>query len=132
SSPTGLAVDSAGNLYVADSGDNRVLRYPQPFAQAAGYQAPDLIIGQSAFSGTGANSGGVKATSLSLAGARTGLAFDSAGNLWVTDTGNNRVLRFPVSVLKAGQNGAAADAVVGQADLLSSVSATARNSKTGL
>jgi uncharacterized protein (TIGR03437 family) len=132
SSPTGLAVDASGNLYVADSGDNRVLRYPKPFAQPAGYQVPDLIVGQSSFAGTGANTGGVKATTLSLNGGKTGLAFDTAGNLWVTDTGNNRVLRFPAALLKTGQNGPAADLAVGQTDLLSSLAVTTRNSKTGL
>jgi NHL repeat len=40
--PTGLAVDAMGNLYVADSGDNRILRYPKPFSQPSGYQFPDF------------------------------------------------------------------------------------------
>ncbi|MGA2711818.1 MAG: hypothetical protein ABSG41_01835 [Bryobacteraceae bacterium] len=130
--PTGMAVDSAGNLYVADTGNNRILRYPQPFTQPAGYQFPNMIIGQTSFASSGANTGGVKASTLSLAGGRTGLAFDSAGNLWVTDTGNNRVLRFPVAVLTAGTNGPSADIAVGQADLVSSVAATSRTAKTGL
>lgn len=133
--PTGLAVDAAGNLYVADSGDNRILRYPHPLLQPAGYQFPDLIIGQTSFAGARANSGGVKASTLSLSGsffAHTGLTFDSAGNLWVADTGNNRVLRFPVSVLVANQNAPSADTVIGQKDFVSSVGATAQNSLAGL
>src|SRR6202040_973573 len=32
SNPTGVAVDSSGNLYVADSMNNRVLAYDQPLA----------------------------------------------------------------------------------------------------
>src|ERR1700686_5525866 len=31
--PVGLTVDSSGNLYVIDAGNNRILRYPTPFSQ---------------------------------------------------------------------------------------------------
>jgi uncharacterized protein (TIGR03437 family) len=131
-SPTGLTVDSAGNLYVADTGNNRVLRYAKPFSQPAGFQFPNMIIGQTSFSGSSPNPGGVKATTLSLSAGRTGLSFDAAGNLWVTDTGNNRVLRYPAAVLTTGTNGPSADLAIGQADLVSSVSATSQTSLTAL
>jgi uncharacterized protein (TIGR03437 family) len=135
-SPTGMVVDGNGNLYVADTGNNRIVRYPTPMAQPAGYQFPDLIIGQTAFSGSGANTGGISAKNLFLTGggffAHTGLALDAAGNLWVTDTGNNRVLRYPAGSLKANQNGPAADTAVGQADLVSSAAVFTRTTKTGL
>lgn len=134
--PTGLAVDRSGNLYVADTGNNRILRYPSPFAQQPGYQFPDLVIGQTSFSATTANAGGVSAKSLSLfttsfAG-RAGVAIDTSGNLWVADLGNNRVLRFPASVLKTQQFGPSADLAVGQPDLLTTTASTARFSKLGL
>src|ERR1017187_1886805 len=45
--PTGLAVDQ-GDLYVADSGNNRILRFRKPFAALPG-QGPDLCIGQPSF-----------------------------------------------------------------------------------
>ncbi len=135
--PTGLAVDGAGNLYVADSGNNRVLRYPKPFSQPAGYQFPNLILGQTSFSGYTGNAGGVSASTLLLSSGssfvpKTGLAFDAAGNLWVTDTGNNRVLRFPAGVLSANLNGPSADLAAGQTDLVSSAAATAQMAKNGL
>jgi uncharacterized protein (TIGR03437 family) len=134
--PTGLVVDGAGNLYVADTGNNRVVRYPKPFAQT-GYQIPDLVIGQTSFSGTGANTGGIKATTLSLfpGGSfvgRAGLAIDATGNLWVADIGNNRVLRFPASVLAPHTPSPAADLAVGQKDLLSNTAATVRTGTSGL
>ena len=133
--PTGMAVDNNGNLYVADTGNNRIVRYPTPFNQPAGYQFPDLIIGQTSFTSANANSGGESATSLNLAGSyisHTALAFDAAGNLWVTDTGNHRVLRYPANLLKPYQNGPAADTVIGQGKFTTSGAPTSRTDKTGV
>jgi sugar lactone lactonase YvrE len=42
--PSGLVVDAKGNLYVADAGNNRVLRYPAPFA--SNNAGPDIVLGQ--------------------------------------------------------------------------------------
>ncbi|MCU1324954.1 MAG: hypothetical protein JWN34_324 [Bryobacterales bacterium] len=121
SQPTGLASDNEGNLYVADTNNNRILRFPKPLAQPAGVAFPDMVIGQTALSGKTANAGGVSAVSLALnvnTISHTGLAIDAAGNLWVSDTGNNRVLRFPAASLQKGQNGPAADLVLGQNDFV--------------
>ncbi len=133
-SPTGIAVDAAGNLYVADTGNNRILRYPKPFSQPAGYQFPDLVIGQLTFASNTGNSGGISAFSLLLNSGsyigRNGLAFDPNGNLWVSDTGNNRVLRYNVSSLNPNPGGIPADVVLGQATFATSkqlASATAAN-----
>jgi len=41
----GMALDWLGNLYVADSGNNRVLRYPRPVNQLGRITA-DTVIGQ--------------------------------------------------------------------------------------
>src|SRR5271157_1407342 len=87
--PTGLAVDEAGNLYVADYGDSRVLEYTAPFSsgQSAGISA-NLVFGQH---------GDFTGSQCCLLDADTllypqGVAIDSAGNLYIADTGNNRVL----------------------------------------
>jgi len=135
SSPTGLAVDSSGNLYVADTGNNRVLRFPQPFLPANSNQFPTLVIGQKSLATSTANLSGISASSLGTNGnglGRTGIAFDPSGNLWVADTGNNRALRFPASVLSAGTNFPAADTVIGQAVFTTNTAVATRTSLTGL
>jgi uncharacterized protein (TIGR03437 family) len=123
SSPVGLTVDAKGNLYVIDAGNNRVLRYPAPFAQSSDLLVVDLIIGQPDLNGNSANGGQAAPTPKTLALAngggvfRAGLAMDAQGNLWVSDAGNNRVLRYPASALTINQP--AADLVLGQNDFSS-------------
>jgi uncharacterized protein (TIGR03437 family) len=121
--PTSVLVDNQGNLYVADAGNNRVIRYPQPFQQQSPVLQADLVIGQTSLvAGTSANQGFANPTSmsLSLTGFHTGLAFSAAGDLWVSDPGNNRVLRFPASQLLPYTMSPAADIVLGQTDFATS------------
>jgi uncharacterized protein (TIGR03437 family) len=111
-SPQGIAVNPAdGTLYVADAGNNRVLRYPRPVSQS-GRIAPDVVIGQADF--TSSLSASVSATSLSGPG---GLAIGPNGDLFVADSGNNRVLEFP----SGAGSGAAAVRVFGQPGMTTSV-----------
>jgi len=84
-SPTGLAVDAAGNVFVADSG-NHTIRKITPdgtvstIAGIAGL--PGLV------DGVGANA---------RFDTPAGLAFDALGNLYVADSGNHTIRRIAPS-----------------------------------
>ena len=67
--PTGVAVDTAGNVYVADLGNDRVARLEAGASAATPLPFPGLKNPQ-------------------------GVAVDTAGNVYVTDTSNNRVMRL--------------------------------------
>lgn len=88
--PRGLAVDATGNLYVADTENNRVVRFPSPFT-ATGGQRADLIYGQATSTSRGCTSGNPAVTS--LCGPRA-VAVAPSGDLFVADTNDHRVLRF--------------------------------------
>ncbi len=133
--PTGLVVDGDGNLYVVDAGNNRILRYRRPYEQPFGQVVADLVLGQPTLNSTQANFGGLSARSIDTttgtgAAYRAGLCFDSDGNLWFTDAGNHRVLRYPASALRTpGQHGPEADLVLGQPNFTTNatLSQTAQN-----
>ena len=90
--PAGVAVDPVGDLWVADSGNFRVLQYNAPFAGGVSAGEPaSVVLGQNgSFTSRINNNGGVSAASMS---APAGL-FSAAGSLFVADPQNNRVLRF--------------------------------------
>jgi len=84
-SPTGVAVDAAGDAYFADSGNHTV-----GFISAAS-GAVNTLAGQAGTPGTAGTSGN-SATSFQL-NAPDGLAVDASGNLYISDAGNDRILR---------------------------------------
>jgi len=102
--PAALKFDSLGNLWVAEQGNSRVVRFSPPFHNG---MAADLALGQPDL-----NSDTPRTTPDGLAGVND-LAFDSAGNLWVADWLNGRALKYqaPFSI------GMAASVVKGQPDM---------------
>ena len=80
--PNGVAVDASGNLYIADTGNNRIRK-----VSAAGIITAVAGDGSYGYSGDGG-----PATSAQLNGP-FGAAVDASGNLYIADTGNGRVRR---------------------------------------
>jgi uncharacterized protein (TIGR03437 family) len=113
--PSGMAIDpSNGNLYVSDTGNHRVLRFPAPFANRSRIE-PDAVFGQADFNTFSANASGLSAASLNQP---YGLAFDSSGSLWIADSGNHRVVRYRADALNSPTQ-PAAELVLGQKDFAS-------------
>ncbi|HTW23207.1 MAG TPA: hypothetical protein VMD78_06385, partial [Candidatus Baltobacteraceae bacterium] len=75
----GIATDSGGNLYVADALLNRIRRIDATTGVITNYAGT----GASGYTGDG---GPATAATFSYP---TGIAFDSAGNMYVADSGNN-------------------------------------------
>ena len=77
--PQGLAVDGAGNVYVADNGNNLVKRIPYSCSNA-----------------------GCVATLSGNFSSAMDVAVDGAGNIYVADTGNHAVKEIPVGCTLSG------------------------------
>lgn len=108
----GIAVDpTTGKIFVADTDNCRVLRFPSADALTNGANA-EVVLGQPDFTSKASNT---TATTMSFP---CGVAVDGYGTLWVADNGNQRVLRFDHASAKT--TGAAADGVLGQMDFVSS------------
>src|SRR5205085_12111469 len=80
--PAGVAVDATGNLYMADTSNNRVRRV-----------TPNGIINTIAGTGTAGFSGDGASPMAAQLNNPAGVAVDATGNLYIADTSNNRVRR---------------------------------------
>jgi uncharacterized protein (TIGR03437 family) len=93
--PYGVAVDSAGNLYIGDSGNNRVRKVSNGVIAT--------VAGNGTFGFSGDNG---PANSAQLANPY-GVAIDSAGNLYIGDSGNSRIrVSAPLPIIKSVVNAA--------------------------
>ena len=104
---SGVAVDGAGNLVIADTGNNRVRVVAASTGTFYGQAMTAGDIYTVAGNGTAGFSGdGGPATSAELDGP-AGVAVDAAGNLLIADTGNQRVRVVAAQhrhVLRAGDD----------------------------
>ena len=73
-SPGDVAIDSAGNVWVADTGNDRIQKYNPKGEFLLQFGSP------------GSGNGQLDAPS--------GIAIGGAGNVWVADTGNDRIQKF--------------------------------------
>lgn len=115
-SPVGITIDPlTRKVFVADSANNRVLRYPSASELSNGAGA-EAVFGQPSFSSS--------SSALSQQGMSrpTGLFFDRKGRLWVADSSNNRILMFEAAAYRSSHP--YADKVVGQPDFTTNSAGT--------
>ena len=87
--PGGVALDSAGNIYIADIANNRIRK-----VNTAGVITTVAGNGTKGFSGDG---GAASGAGLNLFGVHAGLAVDGAGNLYIPDIANHRIRKVDAS-----------------------------------
>ena len=81
--PAGLAVDASGNVYLADRDNHRIRRV-----------SPAGVISTLAGTGEPGDSGDGGPATLARLNRPSSVSLDTAGNLYIADTGNHRVRRI--------------------------------------
>jgi DNA-binding beta-propeller fold protein YncE len=105
--PIGIAIDfTNGKMYVADSENNRVLRFSYPITSSN--QAAELVFGQPDFYANGDT-----IVARNRMDDPKGIAVDHTGRLWVVDNQNHRVIWFN-DAYAITTNQPDADGVLGQ------------------
>jgi sugar lactone lactonase YvrE len=80
--PAGVAVDGAGNVFIADTGSNQIVEVPLVGAALNSAAQTVIVSSSTVLAGSALNK-------------PSGLALDAGGNLYIADTGNNRVVYLP-------------------------------------
>ena len=88
-----MVADSSGNLYIADTSNNRVQEVAATTHTQFGISmtAGDIYTIAGSASGTSGSSGRRRVATSALLSSPTGVALDSSGNLYIADQANNRV-----------------------------------------
>lgn len=90
SKPAGVAVDGAGNVLIADTGNNRIVEVPMVNGALSNSAQVTLVAAEN-------SSGAATPIAGAALSAPASIAVDGAGNLFIADTGNNRVVAIPYS-----------------------------------
>ena len=121
--PYAVAVDAAGNVYIADGGNHRIRK-----VNTAGIISTFAGIGSAGFSGDG-----LQAT-LAALNEPTGVALDDSGNVFIADANNNRVRKVNTAgvISTFAGNGTAGYSLDGIAATSSALNAPIRVACSGL
>ncbi len=88
--PSGIAADSAGNVYIADSGSNRVRKVSKGLI--------NTIVGSGA-TGISSSSGDNGPAANAQVATPSAMALDSAGNLYIAEAAGNRVRKVAGGII---------------------------------
>lgn len=87
--PKGVAVDAKGNIYIVDALNFRI----REVNVSTGIISTVAGIGSAGYNGDG-----ILATTAKIGGAaNAGIAFDTSGNFYIADAGNNRIRKVTIS-----------------------------------
>lgn len=117
--PTGLAVDNAGDVFIADTGNHQVVEIPAqggaPIQLSSGFVSPTSVAVDAAGNVYVADSGGPAVFEIPAGTGQTqpvivnsgliqpvAVALDAQGDLFILDAGNASVLELPVTELPVG------------------------------
>ncbi len=95
--PQGVAVDSSGNLYITDTGNNVIRKLTPSTSSNCPTSITCFTIATIAGTGTSGYSGDNGPAASATLNGPLSLTLDSAGNLYIADTGNNVIRKLVLS-----------------------------------